>query len=1282
MIKTYKSLLVLLLCSTSVFAQNVQSQHFDLNWVELGEYIEDPEVGNMQMQRPLWCSDCKEEVKGKFFSPLITEQLYLGNGKIENLSLKNITTASYEQYGLYDSITNEFELSFNYLTIKGEKYANIVIKPLRRSGNQIEVLTSFDIQFNTASLPNRGTYLYKKDQTYTSVLSSGDVYKIAVAKSGIYKITASFLNSNGIDAASIPLNNFKIYGNGGVMLPEVIADDRAEDLEINAIYINDQNGNNRLDADDYILWYAQGPDLLSYNFNSSSFSYSNNDYSDKSYYFLKWDASNSLIIDNLPSNQSINANRTLTEYDYIIHHEEDEINHIHSGRIWWGDEMSGSNTQKNFSYTIGGLVQSENLRLEAITSARSLSFSNISIKLNNEQTSIGHPSVSGEFDANYTAGSRFSALIAPPIGENVTVSFSYSRPLSESKAWIDYFNLITKRELRAYGGQQEFFNTESAVDGYTKYIIEDASAYTIWNITDHNSPKIQQTFTENGNTAFISQDADNQLQRFILFRSSDANSPEYIGKVENQNIHGLSDIEYIIITAPSLKEEAQRLADFHEQRSSLTTAVVTTDQVFNEFSSGSQDVTAIRDLAKLLYDRGKNGAKELRFICLFGDASYDFKDRLENNTNLVPIYQSFNSYLPAASHCSDDYYAILDDNEGYWGLQGASEGLDIGVGRLPASNTSEAKIIVDKILNYHSAESFGNWINKLTFLGDDEDNNVHFLCSEDLTDVIHSQNPKFNQNKIWMDAFEQVSFGSGNKYPSVNAEVDKSIDQGTLIFNYVGHGGTNGMAHERVVTRPQIVDWNNNNSLAFYITASCELAAIDNPSTESPGELMMFNPNGGAIGMVATTRVVYIGANCDLNEDILNNNIFNLNGGEYKTLGDVYMETRNRSYNSGQVINKRSFMLFADPAMSLLNAPNKVVTTSINGVDFNSFSDTLRALSKVTIDGEIRDLNNSLMNNFNGVLYPTIYDKFATYQTRGNDPKSKVANFDAQNSIIYKGKISVSNGKFSFSFIMPKDIAYHYGEGKISYYANDAADHATSHENDVIIGGTTDSLKNDQDPPELKLFIDDRSWVFGGMTNFTPLLLADIYDENGINTVGSGIGREMEAILDEGTDNEQIIVLNEYFEPELNSYQAGTINYKFDNLPAGRHTLRLKVWDVYNNSAEGYTEFIIADDAEISIEHLLNYPNPFNRFTTFHFDHNKAGQNLVVNLNIYTISGKVVKSMTTTLVNAQSHSADLHWDGRDEFGDKLAQGVYLYQLEVKAEDGSTEKETQKLYILK
>ena len=597
---------------------------------------------------------------------------------------------------------------------------------------------------------------------------------------------------------------------------------------------------------------------------------------------------------------------------------------------------------------------------------------------------------------------------------------------------------------------------------------------------------------------------------------------------------------------------------------------------------------------------------------------------------------------------------------------------------MPASNIEEAKIIVDKILHYHTETSIGDWTQTLTFVADDEDANSHVGPSETMTQIIGSQYPNYNINKIWMDAYEQVSFGSGNKYPKVNEDINKAIDsKGTLIFNYVGHGGENGMAHERVVTRSEINSWSNYDKLSFYITASCELAKIDNLELESPGELMLFNPNGGAIGLVATTRVVYIGANTDLNFEIINNNMFEVIDNKLQPLGDTYKNTRNAAFEE---INKRCFMLLADPAMSLHHPQFNAVTTKINGIEIGLFNDTLSALSLVTIEGEIRDRDNKLYSNYNGTLYPTFFDKPSTYKTLANDEGSIPIQFNMQDRVIYKGQVSITNGKFSFQFVIPKDIAYNIGSGKLSYFGKDGISDAGGAEYKYNIGGTSEGIVADKTPPAVKLFIDDESWSFGGTTNTTPDLLATIFDQSGINTIGSGIGREMEAILDEGTEQETSIILNDFYTPELNSYQSGKIKYAFNDLSPGTHTLRLKVWDVYNNSAEDYTEFVVAEDENITVSNLLNHPNPFSTFTTFHFDHNKAGQSLNVVLNISSIAGNVVKSLSKEIVSASAHSSEINWDGLDNYGDKLARGVYLYTLKFTAEDGSSLTKTEKLYI--
>ena len=1296
----FKSKILFLLIAVSFgFNQKTaaQSDKIILSWEVAKNTVQNTELEIRQIVSPYMCKECfAENTKDYAFNiPYLSTKIDLSTQQVVSAQIKNTISTVSAGNRLHDYLKNEYSIEQVTTTENGVPYLRIILTPIRNNGNNTEYLTSFEwdiktIPNTTSRFQNRKT---KRDQTYESVLASGDFYKIRIAQDGVYKIDASFIRAIGGNPSTMTMSDFRIYGNGGTMLPEPMKEERAEDLQENAIRAIDNNNNNKMDGDDYFLWYASGPNRLFYQVSSASYAAEGHDFDVASYYYLNWDKGPGKRITNKSSGQSIAASNTITGYDHLIYHEENAENHIKSGRKWWGDKMQ-INTTKTFDYTVPGVEPGKKLFLNTVTMARSLNGFNSSMRIainDSNAAVVGYNTVKGDYDATFGSNDITTVRSRITSGNSISLNYNYQKTLNEAAAWIDYFVLSVPRRLGTFESQQIIRTRTNGLGGNIKYSLAPYNeGYEIWGISTQNVPSIQTTYTDGSGVAFTAENVvASSPPEFILFQPANCGTPEYMEKVANQNLHDTKNIDYLIVTRADLLEQANRLADFHRDNG-LFVSVFTAKQIYNEFSSGTQDVTGIRDFAKLIYDRGylPDAERTLKYILLFGDASYDYKDLEANNSNVVPTYQSFESNFPPSSYCSDDYYAILDDNEGLWGLNSRDEVLDLGVGRLPASNSGEAKMLVDKILHYNSAASRGKWIQTITFLADDENQNQHLEPSESMANSIKFESPEYNIKKIWMDAYEQVSFGSGNKYPQVNEEVTKMIsNQGTLIFNYVGHGGENGMAHERVVTRPEIMAWDNYDKLSFYITASCELAKIDNLEIESPGELMLLDPNGGAVGMLATTRVVYIGQNTQLNTQLVNGNLLRAQNGKLPTLGDAYKAMRNA--DDRESTNKRCFILLADPAMRLLYPEHKVVTSTINNVpvglftDTNSNShDTLNALELITIEGEIRDKSNQVVTDFNGEVFPTFYDKPSTYKTFGNDPDSYPIEFQEQNRIIYKGTVSAVNGKFKFQFVVPKDIAYNIGYGKLSYYAADGLEHAGGTELNYLIGGTSDSSLVDNKFDELELFLDDESWVFGGATSFTPLLLAQLSDSNGINTIGSGIGREMIAILDKGTDAEKTIILNDYYKPDLNSYQAGRIEYPFEELPVGRHTISLKVWDVYNNSAEAYTEFEVADGEGIRVDNLLNYPNPFTSSTNFHFDHNKSGQNLVVNLSIMSVTGKVIKNITQDIPNAPAHTQSIAWDGRDDYGDPIGRGVYLYSLSVKSEDGTTASKTEKLYIIK
>ena len=1259
-----------------VFPLEAQQNNVHLTWdINLSE-----KTDSKELLIPFKCDDCDQILVKKAVIPTYSFKISANAINTTSVSLKNIKTQFSPFNGFHTIIDEDFTIKKQVLYEKRRRFILITVTPIRKSGSKTEYLTDFEWDIKTIpNTDNPNTTKNKKDATYESVLNSGDFYKVKIESDGVFKITKTFLEANGIDINTVSMSKFKVYGNGGEMLPELIQTPRAEDLVENAIYSVDLNGNDKMDADDYLLWYAKGPTKFNYVPGSESYTAIGHDFDVASYYFFNWQGASGKRIASLPDGNNITPNLTLTEYDHLIYHERNEENHIKSGRVWWGDKMQLT-TLKTFDYSVPGLLPKTG-RLYTVTTARSTVNSSMNISLNETPISqVYYNWVTGEYDDDFADAPKTTIVSFNLSSTDVKLQYSYNKLQNDAAAYIDYFVLSLPRKMSAYSDQQTLRIDRLAVNGAIKYDFDNLIDHFVWNISDIGNPALQQTAKTGAGGYFTTSNVNtSNPPLFIVFNPNSAPLPNFIGKVENQNLHENTGTNYLIVTHKSLLDQANQLADFHRQRG-LSVTVSSTEQIFNEFSSGSQDVTAIRDYAKLLYDRGDGNSDSLQYILLFGDASYDYKDVEPDNTNVVPIYQSYNSNQHTYSYCSDDYYAILDNSEGKWGTSSVNESLDIAVGRLPASNVTEAKILVDKIIHYHSEASKGDWINTLTFVADDEDRNDHLAPSEAMTSSLDLESPAYNIKKIWLDAYEQVSFGSGNKYPKVNEEITKMVsNRGTLIFNYVGHGGENSMAHERVVTRDEIVNWDNYDKLSFYITASCEIAKIDNLIVETPGELMLMDENGGAIGMVATTRAVYIGLNTRLNSSLVNDNLLKKVNGQKPAIGEAYRIMRNLSASEGT--NQRCFILLGDPAMRLLDYQYDVVTTAINGTEIGLFSDTLKALSLVTIEGEIRGKDGQVVTDFMGEAYPTFYDKKSKYKTLGQDPSSKVIEFEEQNRIIYKGKVSVTNGKFSFKFVVPKDIAYNVAKGKLSYYAKDGTRDAGGTEYNYPIGGTSDSLMVDNQFDELELFIDDESWVFGGTTSGKPLLLAHLKDSNGINTIGSGIGREMEAIIDAGTESQQSVILNDYFKAQLNSYTEGTIEYPLENMSAGRHTLKLIVWDVYNNSAEAYTEFVIGENEDISLNNVLNYPNPFNNYTEFHFDHNKSGQNITVKLNILSVAGNVVKSITQEITNAPAHSSEITWDGRDDFGDRLARGVYLYNLEVRAEDGTTSSKTEKLYIV-
>ncbi len=1196
----------------------------------------------------------------------------------------------------------EISVKSEILFHKKQPYVSISFLPFRKNplkGN-VERLISFDLKItssNTSTLQSTNSHIYAS----SSVLAAGDWYKISVTQEGVYKLSYQFLKSLGMDVDNLDPQKLRLYGNGGGMLPFANSTFRNDDLQQNAIYVSGEN-DGHFNPNDYVLFYGEGPTKWTYSSSDKKFHHQVNLYSDSTYYFITSDPGDPAKRIQVQNSSTSTPTHFVTGFDDYNGHEVDVSNFLHSGREWYGEQFDVVNNTRSFSFNFPNLITSEKVKIKVDAIGRSFTYgSTFKTSVNGQNIanfSMGNTGT-GITDSYAYSGSVIDSIQAS--SPDLSMSLQYLSNDISATGWLNYIELNARRSLTCSGtGSQLVFRDSRSVGAtnVAEYSISYVNSdFRVWDVTDPLNVKNQQV-TFNGTDLSFRFPAD-ILHQFVAFNDIIFLSAHAYGKVGNQNLHAIPQTQMIILTNPIFLSQANKLADFHRTHDHFSVAVVTNDQVYNEFSSGAPDVSAIRDFMKMFYDRAGSDPNLLpKYLLLFGDASYDNKNRLPSNTNYVLSYQSQNSLSPGSSYISDDFFCMLDDPEGDW--DNTNGIVDIGVGRLPVKSTAEAEAVVSKIISYASPDptatttssacldqagsAFGDWRNMVTFVGDDGNGNVHANSNgaDGLAATVKTNHPVYNIDKIYLDAYKEESTPGGQRFPDARQAIVNRVQRGTLLMTYVGHGGEVGWAHERVLEVDDINSWTNSKSLAAFLTATCEFTRVDDPARTSAGELVLLNPNGGGIGLFTTSRLAYSSTNQQLCIAFFHH-VFEPINGKPPTMGDVFEQTK-IEYNN---LNTRNFILLGDPALTLSYPTWNVKTNSINSVAVNVVPDTLKALSKITITGEVQDHSGIKLTNFNGVIYPTVYDKSVTYFTLGQDSLSTDPNdydtpfpFSLQKNVLYRGKASVVNGDFSYTFVVPKDISFQYGFGRLSYYTTNGTEDGNGYFENVVVGGINTNAANDTRGPDVKLYINDDKFVFGGLTDQNPYLYATVIDSSGVNTAGTGIGHDITAQLD--NDNKKLFVLNDYYQSDLNNYQKGTVKFKLSSLDEGRHSLKFKVWDVYNNSNEAYTEFIVASSSALALSHVLNYPNPFTTHTNFMFEYNCPCTSLQVMIQIFTISGKLIKTIDERVSTEGYRSDAISWDGLDDYGNRIGRGVYIYKLRVKASETRYAEKFEKLVILK
>jgi len=1103
-------------------------------------------------------------------------------------------------------------------------------------------------------------------QKINSPLATGTWRRLGVTVNGVHQITGAEMKSWGWNIAAINPTTIKLFGNHGGMLAEENSVARSYNLDEIAIQVVD-GGDGVLNESDYILFWGEAPHKWKRNVNG--YYHEVNLYSNKTAYFMTFGGDPGQRISTINSSSKTPDN-TVSTYDYLTFHEREDHKIYHSGKAYHG-EMFQESGSLEFNINVPNPVPGIPARLkigfagEGESSSVSYQFNGVNID------NIGGLSGSKEAaEARYTQADR---QYSPIVNSTNLLRISYLKTANNSIGYLDYFEMIAKSNLTL--ANQRIIQNEDVIGKATsEFVMQNGGKnYSLWNITNPWSVQKMNATSSGSESRFIAEN-NGGAYRFVSWDGSSLNNPVDEGAVVNQNLGSITPPDMVIIAHPAFWVAANKLAQHRRTNDNITVEVIAPQTIYNEFSSGIQDITAIRDFMRYLYYR--DGGSNLKYLLLFGDASYDYKDRVASNTNFVPTYESEISSSDVGSYCSDDYYGFLDNSDGLW-LN--NQRLEISIGRLPVGSEDEANKVVEKLIRYDSPKSFGKWRTGVTFLADDMDedwDSAHLFHSESLAATSKSNHPVFNPSKIYMDAYKEVLLGGAGSYPAASTEVDETMNKGALIFNYIGHGGVAGMAKERVVTIDQIDAWDNRYQMPVFVTATCELTSYDNPTEKSAGEHMILNAVGGPVALLTTTRIVYSGPNFSLNQGVWTNNI--LADNSIDRLGDIYKRTKNRSNINS---NDRRFTLIGDPSMRLAKPKNRIIIDTINGHEAAQ-QDTFKALSKVSISGHLEKRDGSAWLDFEGLIDVTIFDKPLNEKTLGNGVAGKSYDYEHQRSIIYSGKVLAKGGRYEFSFIIPKDINYQVGFGKISLYGHNNIEDAAGHKTDIYIGGAAENPEEDELGPQIKLFIDDRTFINGGTTDENPFLIADLYDDHGINLSSSGIGRNLVLILDKGTAQEQEIVVNDFYTSAPGTFKKGEIGYQMSEISEGYHTLHLKVWDTYNNSNEESITFHVGKKTEeFKVYTIRSVPNPFSSSPRIIIDHNRPGVNMEVKSQLMNLNGKIVFNHTQNISNADQH-IEFEMNPGNNWLSYLNSGVYILRCTLTTSDGEVKTHTEKIVYAK
>ncbi len=1083
-----------------------------------------------------------------------------------------------------------------------------------------------------------------------SVLSSGKWVKVSVENSGIKMLSKSALQSMGFS----DLTKIAVYGNGGKALPWANSEERFEDLvQIPVLRVGEN-----------ILFYAEGIETWEYS-SSAVFKCEVNPRDQHSYYFITDSGSPSaepVTIDY----QSFTADQTVNSYDYRVNYFDRVQNIQKSGRDWWSASFSQSDGAQSYSFSLPEKdANSSASHVSIKCAARVSSTSTYTVSLNENAITTGTISAksSSSSSGNYYNTSE-KHLSVDALSGTTTVTLNINFSSGTDLGWLGYISIISRTPLKLSTSELLFRNVDTYCSGISRYTISNCTSSTVvWDITTPTNPQKVATSLSGTTLTFNHQNVTGS--EFVAFNTNGTfDEPTIVGAIENQNLHALENVEYAIICHPDFLAQAEDLANLHRSLSNLNVAVVTTEQVYNEFSSGKTDICAIRDFLKMLYDRGG-----LRFALLFGNGTYD--NFASDDRQRIPAYESEESVSISNTYATDDFFGWLDDDEGASDLKAK---MDIAVGRFPVTNTDEADAVVDKVRIYLTELEEGSWKNRIVYAADDSDDNEHLSYADRAAVAMEKLYEDKNFVKIYLEAYASESTSTGITYPQAVKDFENSFNNGSLVINYFGHGGATAFGDNRLFNQSYIDDYTNLTKLPLVVGATCDFQPYDNNGKTSSGEQMMLHPYGGSIATFSTTREVYSNSNYQIVKAMNDKILTRKDDGSPYTIGEAIEYAKQQT---STLVNSLKYVYLGDPALSLAGfADLNVRTDSINGEDYE-YVPLVSALQRTKISASIRDEDNNIDETFNGTASILLYDKKQTRKTTG--VKSDVTSFDEYCNTLYNGLVDVENGRFTVDFILSKDIDLEEGYGRISYYAwSDDGRNASSASNEILIGGINLTDEVDTIGPAITMWIDYPEFKDGGVTGSNPILYATLEDVSGINTSSAGVGHNISLWIDE--DRENAINLNDFFLYDTNSSTRGSLTYA-TQLDDGDHTLELKAWDNMNNSSS----MIMAVDAnsasKIRFGKTELYPQPLkDQPLKLKFSHNDGGSVFTMQLSVYSSTGQLFTRTETTLIASQTQTDEIILTDIMPEIRTFAHGIYFLRVEITSNSGRKGNFSKKLLI--